>query len=253
MTGWCCRRVVAAVGEDPLRPVIELTDVTKVYSIGEVSVAALRGVSLSVRSGEFVAVEGPSGSGKTTLLSILGCLDRPTTGSYRLVGSEMGGLGETARARERGRRIGVVFQAYNLLPHSTAFENVELPLVYAGVPARNRAARAMDALAAVGLASRAHHRPSQLSGGEQQRAGIARALVVNPAVLLADEPTGNLDSASADGVLDILDQVHRRGTTIVMITHSADVAARASRRLGMADGRLMTDEPRTRPFVRSAP
>lgn len=244
--------MVAAVSDDSASVIIELSAVTKVYRVGEVSVHALRGVTLVVRQGEFVAVTGPSGSGKTTLLSILGCLDRPTTGSYRLVGEEMALLDETARARRRGRRIGVVFQAYNLLPHSTAYENVELPLVYAGLAARQRAGLVLDALAQVGLGDRARHRPSQLSGGEQQRVGIARALVVAPAVLLADEPTGNLDSKSAQDVLGILDQVHRRGTTIVMITHSDNVAAHASRALRMTDGLLVGDELRARPLAGTA-
>jgi putative ABC transport system ATP-binding protein len=235
---------VVAVSDDAGPNIIELSEVTKSYRVGEVSVHALRGVSLVVRQGQFVAVTGASGSGKTTLLSILGCLDRPTTGSYRLVGEEMSHLDETARALLRGRRIGVVFQAYNLLPHSTAYENVELPLVYAGITARQRAGVVLDALAQVGLTDRARHRPSQLSGGEQQRVGIARALVVAPTVLLADEPTGNLDSKSAEDVLAILDQVHRQGTTIVMITHSYDVAAHASRVLLMTDGLLVSDELR---------
>ena len=232
------------MSEHPAPGVIELSDVTKVYRVGEVTVDALRGVNLRVDEGEFVAVTGPSGSGKTTLLSILGCLDRPTSGSYRLVGHEVSQLNETVRAKLRGRRIGVVFQAYNLLPHSSAFENVELPLVYAGIHARKRSALVREALAQVGLSERARHRPSQLSGGEQQRVGIARALVVRPAVLLADEPTGNLDSKSADDVLAVLDRVNGEGTTIVMITHSNDVAAHASRTIRIRDGQLVGDEVR---------
>ncbi len=221
--------------------VLELTDITKVHHVGEQEVPALRGVSLTVRQGELVAVTGASGSGKTTLLSVLGCLDRPTTGSYRLEGQEVAALPEAARARLRGRRIGVVFQAYNLLPQSTAFENVELPLVYAGTSARLRRPLVLEALAQVGLAARAGHRPAQLSGGEQQRVGIARALVVRPAVLLADEPTGNLDTRSAADVLDIIEQVHRGGATIVMITHSDEVAARAGRNVRMSDGHIISD------------
>ncbi len=223
-------------------PVIEVADVTKVHRSGDVSVEALRGVSFVVAEGEFVALMGPSGSGKTTLLGILGCLDRPTTGSYRLVGQEMSELSETRRAHVRGERIGFVFQAYNLIPRSTAFKNVELPLVYAGVRAHERRDRALEALAAVGLAERAEHVPSRLSGGEQQRVAIARALVVRPSVVLADEPTGNLDSGSAGEVLAILDRVNREGATIVMVTHSRKVAERASRIIRVADGLLVADE-----------
>jgi putative ABC transport system ATP-binding protein len=222
--------------------VLELEDVTKAYQTGEVVVKALRGVSFGVTAGEFVAVMGESGSGKTTLLGILGCLDRPTTGSYKLVGEEMANLSESRRARLRGDRIGFIFQAYNLLPRTTAARNVELPLVYAGVPARERRRRVLEALAAVGLADRADHQPSQLSGGQQQRVAIARALVTSPSVLLADEPTGNLDSASAEEVLELLARVHEEGSTIVMVTHSAEVAQRASRTLRFADGLLVGDE-----------
>ena len=222
--------------------VIDVADVTKVHRTGDVTVEALRGVSFRVEAGEFVALMGPSGSGKTTLLGILGCLDRPTTGSYRLVGQEMSELSETRRAHVRGERIGFVFQAYNLIPRSTAFKNVELPLVYAGVRAHERRDRALEALAAVGLAERAQHVPSRLSGGEQQRVAIARALVVRPSVVLADEPTGNLDSASAGEVLAMLDRMNREGATIVMVTHSREVAERASRIIRVADGLLVADE-----------
>ena len=176
--------------------VLELADVTKSYHRGEVLVEALRGVSFVVNEGEFVAIMGPSGSGKTTLLGILGCLDRPTTGSYRLVGKEVSTLDETRRAHFRGERIGFIFQAYNLLPRTTAYRNVELPLVYAGVPSKERRRRVLDALEEVGLADRLDHLPTQLSGGQQQRVAVARALVVQPSVLLSDEPTGNLDSTT---------------------------------------------------------
>jgi putative ABC transport system ATP-binding protein len=229
--------------------VIELADVTKIFRTGEVSVDALRGVSFAVRTGEFVAIMGPSGSGKTTLLGILGCLDRPTTGSYRLVGEEMSTLDETTRARIRGKRIGFVFQAFNLIPRTTAYKNVELPLIYAGVPARERRGRVLEALASVGLAERVEHLPNQLSGGEQQRVGIARALVVEPSVMLADEPTGNLDSASADEVLTILERLNGQGTTIVMVTHSSEVAKRASRIVRFADGLVVADEPVAHPVA----
>ena len=224
--------------------VIELADVKKIHRIGDVSVEALRGVSFEVYEGEFVSIMGPSGSGKTTLLGILGLLDRPSSGSYKLVGQEMANLGETRRARVRGEHIGFVFQAYNLLPRANAYKNVELPLVYAGVPARARRGRVLEALAAVGLAERVHHSPTQLSGGEQQRVAIARALVVKPSVVLADEPTGNLDSASAEEVLQILERVNRQGATLVMVTHSNEVAERASRTVRLADGLVVADERR---------
>jgi putative ABC transport system ATP-binding protein len=223
-------------------PVLELRDVRKRYRAGDLVVEALRGVSLVVRGGEFLAMVGESGSGKTTLLGILGCLDRPTAGSYRLVGQEVATLSETRRARLRGQRIGFVFQAYNLLPRSTAYDNVELPLVYAHVPARERRDRVLAALAEVGLSQRAGHRPNQLSGGQQQRVAIARALVTRPSVVLADEPTGNLDSESAADVLTILDRLHAGGATIVLVTHSQEVAAHASRIVRVADGRIVTDQ-----------
>lgn len=229
--------------EAPPGATIELADVTKVYGSGEVAVEALRGVSFVVREGELVAIMGPSGSGKTTLLGILGCLDRPTTGSYRLAGQEVSRLDETRRARVRAEHIGFVFQAYNLLPRSTAYRNVELPLVYAGVSARERRGRALEALDEVGLADRAHHLPTQLSGGEQQRVAIARALVVHPSVVLLDEPTGNLDSASAEEVLTILERMNRQGATMVIVTHAAEVAGRASRVIRLADGEVVADEP----------
>ena len=230
------------MSENSAAGIIELADVTKVHRSGEVSVEALRGVSFVVHEGEFVSVMGSSGSGKTTLLGILGCLDRPTSGFYRLVGQEMSTLNETRRARVRGARIGFVFQAYNLIPRSSAFKNVELPLVYAGVPARERRGRVLEALAAVGLSERIRHVPTQLSGGEQQRVAIARALVVGPSVVLADEPTGNLDSASAEDVLKILERLNQQGATIVMVTHSSEVAQHASRILRLADGLLVADE-----------
>jgi putative ABC transport system ATP-binding protein len=231
------------VGEAAGSPVIELTDVTKAYRSGELTVEALRGVSFVVREGEHLAIMGPSGSGKTTLLGILGCLDRPTTGSYELVGQETAALDETRRARLRAERIGFVFQAYNLIPRSTAYKNVELPLVYAGMPSRQRKGRVLEALEEVGLAKRADHMPTQLSGGEQQRVAIARALVARPSVLLADEPTGNLDSANAEEVLALLERLHGQGATIVIVTHSREVAQRANRLLRVADGLIVGDDP----------
>ena len=225
----------------PEPPVIAVAGVTKLYRTGEIVVEALRSIDFVVEHGEYVAIMGESGSGKTTLLGILGCLDRPTTGSYKLVGEEMSRLPESRRAQVRGQRIGFVFQAYNLLPRATAYKNVELPLVYARVPGRERRERVLAALDAVGLADRAGHHPNQLSGGQQQRVGIARALVTGPSVVLADEATGNLDSASAGEVLDILQRLHQQGTTIVGVTHSHDVARRASRIVQMADGLVVDD------------
>jgi putative ABC transport system ATP-binding protein len=221
--------------------VLELENVTKSYQAGEVVVFALRAVSLTVDEGDFVAIMGASGSGKTTLLGILGCLDRPTHGTYRLVGEELSNARETYRARVRGQRIGFIFQAYQLLPRNTAYENVELPLIYAGVPRRQRAPRVIAALAEVGLADRRDHRPSQLSGGQQQRVAIARALVARPRVVLADEPTGNLDSTSAADVLGMLERLHAHGSTIVMVTHAQEVASRASRLVHLADGAVVSD------------
>ena len=232
--------------------VIEVADVTKTHRGGEVSVQALRGVGMVVHEGEFVAIMGPSGSGKTTLLGILGCLDRPTEGSYKLDGDEVGTLSETKRAHVRGQRIGFVFQAFNLLPRSTALKNVELPLVYAGVGSHERRRRSLQALAEVGLAERARHRPNQLSGGEQQRVAIARALVIDPSVVLLDEPTGNLDSKNAEEVLAIIERVHVGGATIVMVTHSNEVAERATRIVRLADGLVVADEPVERSMVLGA-
>jgi putative ABC transport system ATP-binding protein len=232
--------------------IIELADVTKTFRSGDLAVDALRGVGFTVSEGEFVAIMGPSGSGKTTLLGILGCLDRPTSGSYRLVGEEVSTLNETRRARVRRERIGFVFQAYNLIPRTTAFKNVELPLIYGRVPAGERRERVLAALDEVGLSERVEHRPNQLSGGEQQRVAIARALVVDPSVVLADEPTGNLDSVSAEDVLGVLARAHGRGATIVMVTHSDDVAQRASRVLRLADGRIVADEPVERQLLEVA-
>jgi putative ABC transport system ATP-binding protein len=240
------------MGGDAGARVIEVTDVSKVYETGELSVHALQSVSLVIGEGEFVAIMGPSGSGKTTLLAILGCLDRPSEGSYKLDGEEMATLDETHRAHVRGGRIGFVFQAYNLLPRTNAFRNVELPLVYAGVPARERRTRVLAGLAEVGLSDRADHLPTQLSGGQQQRVAIARALVMKPSILLLDEPTGNLDSASEEEVLALLGHVNRQGATLAMVTHSNEVAEHASRIVRLADGVIVSDEPVQRPLALGA-
>ncbi len=222
--------------------VIATADLRKRYDSGEMSVQALRGIDLLVEHGEFVAIMGPSGSGKSTLLSILGCLERPTQGSYRLAGEEVAGFDERKAARVRRERIGFVFQGFNLLLRSTAAQNVELPLFYAGVGREERRRRAHDALEAVGLADRARHLPSQLSGGQQQRVAVARAIVTHPAVVLADEPTGNLDSQSEADVLALLAGVHAQGATIVMVTHAREVAERATRIVHMLDGLVDADE-----------
>ena len=215
-----------------------MVQVRKTYASGSLSVEALRGVDLRVDPGEYVAIMGPSGSGKSTLMHIIGCLDIPTQGSYHLSGHDVSSMTERELARVRNAEIGFVFQQFNLLASQTALRNVELPLVYAGVPAAERRSRALASLDRVGLADRVDHRPGELSGGHQQRVSVARALVTDPAIVLADEPTGNLDSVATADVLDLFDELHAAGRTIVLITHEADVAARASRRVRIADGLL---------------
>ena len=223
---------------------IHLEDVTKVYRIGGVDVAALDGVSLNVQRGELLSIMGPSGSGKSTLMNIIGCLDVPSSGRYELDDEDVGALGDGQLAEIRNRKIGFVFQTYNLLPRLSAQANVELPLLYGN--GRNRTARARQALQRVGLSQRTHHRPTELSGGEQQRVGIARALVKDPDLLLADEPTGNLDSRSSSEIMDILHSLNREeGITVVIVTHERDIAAQTRRTVSMLDGKVIGDEPVT--------
>jgi putative ABC transport system ATP-binding protein len=223
-------------------PVIELSGLGKAYTSGSLSVDALRGVDLTIGQGEFVAIVGPSGSGKSTLMHLLGCLDHPSSGTFRLAGRNVEDLTDDQLADVRNRHIGFVFQQFNLLAYLSAWRNVELPLVYAGVDRHERRERALAALDDVGLGDRADHRPGELSGGQQQRVAMARALVTEPALILADEPTGNLDSASTADVLELLGELHRSGRTIVLITHEPDVALRAERVVALRDGRVVTPE-----------
>jgi len=233
------------------RPVILLQRIVKTYSTGAIEVHALRGVSLRIEAGDYVAIMGSSGSGKSTLMNIMGALDAPTSGRYLLDGVDVRLLDETRLARVRNRKIGFVFQSFNLIPRTPALANVELPLAYAGVRGKERRERALEALAAVGLAKRTHHLPNELSGGQQQRVAVARAIVTNPALVLADEPTGNLDSSSAAGVLSVLDRLHAEGRTIVVITHEPEVAAHARRIVRLRDGLVVSDE-RTAPTLVAA-
>ncbi|MGE0394235.1 MAG: ABC transporter ATP-binding protein [Vicinamibacterales bacterium] len=227
-------------------PLIAVRDLVKTYHVGEVDVQALRGVTLEVRPGEFVALTGPSGSGKSTFMHMLGCLDRPTSGSYRLNGRDVATLSSRALAGVRNAQIGFVFQGFNLLSRTSAIENVELPLLYSTVKAKERRARAVAALEAVGLGSRMHHHPNQLSGGQQQRVAIARALVNRPTLLLADEPTGNLDSKTSIEVMGIFQTLNReQGITVVLVTHEHDIAEYATRIVAFRDGRVRSDHPVT--------
>ena len=225
--------------------IIEITDLTKTYGTGNVAVHALQSVSAAVERGEFLAIMGPSGSGKSTLMNILGCLDRPTSGTYVLDGEDVSRLSKRKLAGVRNRRIGFVFQSYNLLPRLTAAKNVTLPLLYNGqevLTDRECHKRAIAALESVGLGERVHHRPNELSGGQQQRVAIARALINNPSIILADEPTGNLDTQSSEEIMDLLHQLHDQGVTIVMVTHEPGIADHAERVIFLRDGQIVSDK-----------
>jgi putative ABC transport system ATP-binding protein len=221
--------------------VIRIRDLAREYRMGEERIFALRGVTLDIRRNEYVAIMGPSGSGKSTMMNLLGCLDTPTGGEYWLNGQEVSRLSDDELARVRNREIGFVFQTFNLLPRATALHNVELPLVYAGVRSRERRERAAAALARVGLQDRMDHRPNELSGGQRQRVAIARALVNEPSILLADEPTGNLDSVTSEEIMRVFAALHAAGQTVIMVTHEADIAAHAERVVVLRDGRVESD------------
>jgi putative ABC transport system ATP-binding protein len=230
-------------GDVPQPDIIILTyRLTRDYEVGTETVHALRAVDLQVRQNEYTAIMGPSGSGKSTLMNLLGCLDTPTDGEYWLNGQKVSDLDDNQLARIRNKEIGFVFQTFNLLPRASALHNTELPLIYAGMPAKQRRQRAEHALELVGLTDRAHHKPNELSGGQRQRVAIARALVNQPSILLADEPTGNLDSATSAEIMGVFDELHRTGQTIILITHEHDIAAHAHRQIHLKDGRIERDE-----------
>jgi putative ABC transport system ATP-binding protein len=222
-------------------PLIEIRSVRHDYRLGSEVIHALRGVDLTIRRNEFVAISGPSGSGKSTLMNLIGCLDTPSEGQYWLAGQAVSQLDETELARIRNREIGFVFQTFNLLPRATALQNVELPLVYAGVPKRKRRLLAEEVMARLGLGDRRGHRPSELSGGERQRVAIARALVNRPSIVLADEPTGNLDSVTSGEIMELFEELHRQGQTLILVTHEAEIAQHAHRHLHLVDGSVTRD------------
>jgi putative ABC transport system ATP-binding protein len=232
-------------GDTPLPDVIILTHkLTREYDMGSELVRALRGVSVQIQKNEYVAVMGPSGSGKSTLMNLIGCLDTPTSGEYWLNGQKVSDLADDELARIRNKEIGFVFQTFNLLPRADALHNVELPLIYAGLSSRNRRARAAHALERVGLGDRMDHKPNELSGGQRQRVAIARALVNEPSILLADEPTGNLDSTTSSEIMEVFGELHHQGQTVVMVTHEQDIAAHAARVITLRDGVVATDQAR---------
>src|SRR2546421_4368156 len=245
-------REEALVAQAGMEAVVEIRDLTKTYKLGQTKVRALRGVSLAVQRGEFVAIMGPSGSGKSTLMNLVGCLDRPTSGEYRLTGKIVSKMPADELADIRNQQIGFVFQGFNLLARATALKNVVLPLMYAGLSGQEQLRRARKVLQLVGLGARMDHKPAELSGGQQQRVAIARALVNNPALLLADEPTGNLDSHTSLEVMAVLQALNQRGLTILLVTHDADVAAYARRQVVFRDGRIVQDEPMSSTIGRSA-
>lgn len=220
---------------------IELKDITKIYRIGDITLAALNGVSLKIDKGEYVALMGPSGSGKSTLMNILGCLDTPSSGSYLLNGKYVSELSERELAAIRNKEIGFVFQSFNLLPRQTALENVQLPLVYAGIRKDERITRAEEVMMQVGLSDRQTHKPNELSGGQRQRVAVARALVNHPSIILADEPTGNLDSKTSTEIMELFEAIHQAGNTIILVTHEEDIARRARRIVRMRDGLIESD------------
>jgi putative ABC transport system ATP-binding protein len=237
----------AAAAREPWSgPVIHAEDLWRTYQMGAEEILALRGVSFQIQKGEYVAVMGPSGSGKSTLMNLIGCLDTPSKGRYVLRGKVVSEMNDDELAAVRNREIGFVFQTFNLLPRATALHNVELPLVYAGIPKEKRIEQAKHALAMVDLADRMSHKPNELSGGQRQRVAVARALVMNPSILLADEPTGNLDTATGEDIMRLFERLHDQGNTIILVTHEKDIADHAHRTISIRDGRIEKDEARTR-------